>query len=202
MAKKFAVFASGNGSNLQAIIDAVKAGTIKADLALVFSDRAQAYALERARRAGIEVFHLDPKTFPDKSSFEKAIGKVLKEKGIDFLVLAGYMRLLGETLLNAYPDKILNIHPALLPLFKGMTAIKDAYESKVKTTGVTVHFVDEKTDNGPIILQESVAIGASDTLETLEVKIHGVEHTIYPRAIALFTEDKIKITGRKVEINA
>ena len=200
--KKFAVFASGKGSNLQAIIDAVKAGTIKADLALVFSDRADACALERARAAGVETFHLDPKTYPDKLSFERSVVKVLKEKGVDFIALAGYMRLLSPYILKEYPQKIFNIHPSLLPLFKGASGIRDALAAGVKVTGVTVHFVDEEVDNGPVILQESVPVGTEDTPETLEAKIHAVEHKLYPRAIALFAEDKLKIEGRNVKITS
>ncbi len=200
MNKKFAVFASGKGSNLQAIIDAVKAGLIKADLALVFSDKSKAYALERAQAAGIPTLHLDIKAYVDKPSFERDIVMKLKEHKIDFIVLAGYMKLFTGYFIHEYPNKILNVHPSMLPLYKGMESIKEVFTDKAKSTGVTIHFVDEKMDHGPIILQEAVPIEANDTLEMLETKIHAVEHKIYPRAIALFAEDKVKVQGGKVEI--
>lgn len=200
MRKKFAVFASGNGSNLQAIIDAVKSGQIKADLALVFSDKQKAYALERARTAGIPILYLDIKAYADKQSFERDIVMKLKGYKIDFIVLAGYMKLFTEYFIHEYPNKILNVHPSMLPLYKGMESIKEAFAGKAKSTGVTVHFVDEKMDHGPIILQEAVPIETNDTLEILEAKVHAVEHKIYPHVIALFAEDKIRLKNGKVEI--
>lgn len=197
---KFAVFASGYGSNLQAIIDAVKAGEIKAELALVFSNNRKAHALERAQKAGIKTLFLDPKHYATPQSFERALVIHLKEEGINFIVLAGYMRLLTPFLVKTYHQKILNIHPSLLPSFKGIKGVKDALTYGVKITGVTVHFVDEKTDHGPIILQESFKITEKDTLKTLEEKIHALEHKLYPKAIQLFVEGRLKIRGRRVEI--
>lgn len=197
---KFAVFASGYGSNLQAIIDAVKAGEIKAELALVFSNNRKAQALERAQKAGIKTLFLDPKHYATPQSFERALVIHLKEEGIDFIVLAGYMRLLTPFLIKTYPQKIFNIHPSLLPSFKGIDGIKDAFTYGVKVTGVTVHFADEKIDHGPIILQESVKITEKDTLKSLEEKIHALEHKLYPKAIGLFAEGRLKLKGRKVEI--
>ncbi|MCA9399597.1 MAG: phosphoribosylglycinamide formyltransferase [Candidatus Omnitrophica bacterium] len=198
--KKFAVFASGNGSNLQAIIEAVKAGDIKAELALVFSDNYKAYALKRAEEAGIPTLSLRPKDYTNKQSFERDLVIYLKERDIDFIVLAGYMRLLTSYFIKQYPQKILNIHPSLLPAFKGRNGIKDAFTYGCKVTGVTVHFVNEKMDNGPIIMQDSLKIYEKDTLESLAEKIHQLEYKIYPKAIALYVEDRLNVRGRKVKI--
>lgn len=197
---KFAVFVSGYGSNLQAIIDAVKDARIKADLALVFSDRKKAYALERAQSAGIKTLCLDPKKYTNKQSFDRDLVIHLKEEGIDFVVLAGYMRLLTPFFVKEYPGKILNIHPSLLPSFKGVSGIKDAWTCGAKVTGVTVHFVDEKMDHGPMILQEPLKISPRDSLKKLEEKIHALEHRLYPKAIQLFVEGRLKIQGRRVKI--
>ncbi len=197
---KFAVFASGNGSNFQAIIDSVKAGEIKAELVLLFSDNKKAFALERARTAGIKTLQLTRKDYATPQSFEREIIIHLKEAGIDFIVLAGYMKILSPFFIKTYPQKILNIHPSLLPSFKGLEGIKDAFTYGAKVTGATVHFVDEKMDHGAIILQEAIKIQDDDTLETLTEKIHKLEHRIYPKAIALFVEGRLKIKGRKVLI--
>ena len=197
---KFAVFASGNGSNLQAIIDAVKAGEIKAELALVFSDNRKAKALQRAADAGIKTLCLVRKDYISPQSYEREIVMQLKESGIDFIVLAGYMKILTPYFIKTFPNKIMNVHPSLLPSFKGIQGIKDAFTYGSKVTGATIHFVDEKMDHGPIIMQESIKIAEDDTLETLEEKIHKIEHRIYPKAVALFAEDRLKIVGRKVKI--
>jgi len=194
----FAVLASGRGSNLQAIMDAVKDGKITAHLKVVISDKKDAYALERARQAGIAAFFIDPKAFKDRESFDRAVVERLHEFKIDFVVLAGYMRLISRYFIQQYPDKVLNIHPSLLPSFKGTHAVKDAFEHGVKVTGPTVHFVVEELDNGAIILQEPVPVDSKDTLESLEEKIHRAEHRIYPEAIELFVRGKIKIEGRRV----
>jgi len=198
--QRFAVFISGNGSNLQAIIDSVKAGEIKAELALVVSSTAKAYGLRRAEAAGIKTAVFDPKEYTNRQSVDRDIVIRLAEEKIDFIVLAGYMRLLTPYFVKRFHRKVLNIHPSLLPSFKGVAGIKDAFTYGAKVTGVTVHFVDEKMDHGPIILQESVKIAEKDTLESLEDKVHKVEHKIYPKAIALFVEGKLKIRGRGVEI--
>lgn len=194
---KFAVFVSGNGSNLQAIINAVKQKKIKADLTLVVSDRAQAYALTRAQKAGIESVIIDPKSFPDRESFDREAVRRLQERGVDFVVLAGFMRILSPYFIQSYENKILNIHPALLPAFKGAHAIKDAFEYGVKTTGVTIHLVDEKVDNGPIIMQEAICVTPRDTLASLEKKIHAVEHKLYPKAIDLFARGRVHAISRQ-----
>ena len=197
---KFVVFASGNGTNLQAIIEAVKNGQIKAELALVFSDRRKAMALKRAEEAGIKTLFLDPKHYATKQSYEREIIIRLKEEGIDFIVLAGYMRLLTPFFVKNYPAKILNIHPSLLPSFKGIAAIKDNLTYGSKVGGVTVHFVDEKMDHGPIIIQEAVKVAEDETLESFTEKIHKVEHRIYPKAVEMFVEGRLKIKGRAVRI--
>jgi phosphoribosylglycinamide formyltransferase-1 len=198
---KFAVFASGTGTNLRAIMEAVKNGEIKADLALVFSDRPKALALKHAAEAGIITFALERKHYATPQSYERDIVIHLKEMGIDFIVLAGYMKILSSYFIKEFPKKILNIHPSLLPSFKGMHGIKDAFTYGVKLTGVTVHFVDDKMDHGPVIAQEAVVVAEEDTLETLEAKIHQAEHRIYSKAIAIFVDGKWKIKGRKVHLS-
>ena len=195
-----AVFVSGSGTNLQAIIDAISGGKIKAKISLVVSDKKDAYALTRAKSADIETFVLSSKGFSSREDYDKEIIKELEKKDIGLVVLAGFMRLVSTFFIKKYKNKIMNVHPALLPSFKGTHGIKDAFLYGVKKTGVTVHFVDEKLDHGPIILQESVKIEESDTLETLETKIHKIEHRLYPEAIRLFTEGKLKIENRKVRI--
>ncbi|OGW75094.1 MAG: phosphoribosylglycinamide formyltransferase [Omnitrophica bacterium RBG_13_46_9] len=195
-----AVFVSGNGSNLQAIIDAASRKNIKAKIAVVVSDNREAYALERARKAAVDTFVLDPKGFASREDYDKEVIKELERRDVGLIVLAGFMRLVSDSFVRKYKNKIMNIHPSILPSFKGTHGIKDAFEYGVKRTGVTVHFVDEKLDHGPIILQESVSVDENDTLEKLEEKIHKLEHKLYPEAIRLFTEGKIRIDGRKVRI--
>lgn len=195
-----AVFVSGQGSNLQAIINAIKKHKIKANLSLVLSDNKNAYALKRAKRAKLKTVVIDPQPFKASEPFDSEVIKYLEEEKIDLIVLAGFMRILSPSLIAKYPNKILNIHPALLPSFKGAQAIKDAFDYGVKITGVTVHFVDEKMDHGPVILQGTVKIKDSDTLESLEAKIHKLEHKLYPQVIRLLIEGKINVEGRKVRI--
>lgn len=182
-------------------MDAVKNGEIKAELALVFSDRPKAFALKRAEEAGIKTLCLERKKYATPQSYERDIVIHLKEENIDFIVLAGYMKILSAYFVKEFPKKILNIHPSLLPSFKGMNGIKDAFTYGSKVTGVTIHFVDEKMDHGPIILQEGLNISESDTIETLEEKVHKLEHRLYPKAIAIFLEGKWKIKGRKVHLS-
>ena len=196
----FAVLASGRGTNLQAIINAVKNRKIKAYLKLVVSDKKDAYALTRTRKAGIKNIFIDPAPFENREDFDREILKSMKNEKIDFVVLAGFMRILSSYFIRAFKNKILNIHPALLPAFKGAHAMKDTYDYGAKVTGVTVHFVDEKVDHGPIILQEALAVHSGDSLGTLEKRIHAVEHQLYARAIDLFARKRLKISGRKVKI--
>jgi len=204
-----AVFASGNGSNFQAIAEAVKKGKIKAKLALLVCDKPGARVLERAKKLKIEAFLIEKKNFLSKEEYEKEILKKLKEKNIGLIALAGYMKIVGADILKAYKNRIINIHPALLPSFKGTQGIKDALDYGVKVTGVTAHFVDEGMDTGPIIMQAAVEVKNNDTEETLAKKIHKEEHRIYPEAVRLFVEGKLKIAvngilftgkGRKVAV--
>ena len=186
-----AVFASGRGTNFSAIVRAVKKGIIKANLSLLVSDNPKAAVLTAAARAGIKSALLKRQDFTHKEEFENKIIQCLEEEKIDLIVLAGFMRILSPEFVQKYKGRILNIHPALLPSFKGAHAIKDAYEYGVKLTGVTVHFVDEEMDHGPIILQVPLRIKENDTLESLERKIHKIEHKLYPQAIKLFIEGKL-----------
>jgi len=198
--KNIAVFASGRGSNFAAIAQAVKKGSIKVKLSLLVCDNPKAPVLVKARKAGVKNILVNRADFPSKQEFEEAIIRQLSENNIDLIVLAGYMRLLSEEFVKKYYGKIINIHPSLLPAFKGEAGIKDAFEYGAKITGVTVHFVDAQVDHGPIILQQEVAIKEKDTLATLEEKIHKVEHRTYPEAIRLFGQGRLKIEGRKVKI--
>jgi phosphoribosylglycinamide formyltransferase-1 len=193
-----AVFASGRGTNFGAIIRAVKKGKIKANLSLLVCDNPDAGAIGRAKRAGIKVALVQRKDFATKKDFEAKINEHLEADKIDLIVLAGFVRLLSPEFVSRYKGRIVNIHPALLPSFKGTEGIKDAFDYGVKLTGVTVHFVDEEMDHGPIILQKEVKIEENDTLESLEAKIHKVEHQIYPEAVRLFVEGKLNLEGRKV----
>lgn len=198
---RIAVFCSGNGTNLQAIIDSIKNKKLKmVQIALVVSDNHSAFALTRAKKAGIKTIVVERDKFATKSEFEKEIIRHLKEERVELLVLAGFMRIIGEDLLRAYKDRIINIHPALLPSFKGAHGIKDAFDYGVKVTGVTVHFVDDKMDHGPIILQETVPIKEKDTQDSLEARIHKVEHKLYYKAIGLIASNKLKVIGRIVKI--
>lgn len=195
-----AVFASGKGTNFSAIVRAVKKGKIKANLSLLVCDNPKAGAIGRAKRAGIKIAKVLREDFSSKEDFEAKILQHLEENKIDLIVLAGFMRLISAGFVKKYEGRILNIHPALLPSFKGTEGIRDAFDYGVKVTGVTVHFVDTELDHGPIILQEAVKIEEDDTLASLEAKIHKLEHRIYPEALRLWAEGKLKIEARKVKI--
>lgn len=197
---RIAVFCSGEGTNLQAIIDAVRRKKLNATIALVVSDRKGSFALTRAERAGIEKMVLRPRDYPSRERYEQALLHLLKSRRIDCVVLAGFMRILSPTFIRAYRNRILNIHPALLPSFRGTNAIQDALAYGVRVTGVTVHLVDEGVDTGPIVLQEAVAIKPNDTDKTLHERVHRAEHRLYPEAIALLLKQKLRVAGRKVEI--
>ncbi|XQY92193.1 phosphoribosylglycinamide formyltransferase [Metabacillus sp. HB246100] len=181
--KKLAVFASGNGSNFQAIAEEIQKGKIDAKVALVLTDKEGAGVIKRAEAFDLPVFCILPKQFETKVQYEQAILEKLKEYHVDYIILAGYMRLIGETLLGAFEDRIVNIHPSLLPSFPGKDAIGQAYRAGVKVTGVTVHFVDAGMDTGPIIDQEPIRVDEEETEETLAKKIHKVEHVLYPKVI-------------------
>ncbi|MBI2167384.1 MAG: phosphoribosylglycinamide formyltransferase [Candidatus Omnitrophica bacterium] len=190
--KKLAIFVSGNGTNMENLLCRIREGKVRAEASLVVSDNPGAYALERAKKFGVESVVVDRKKFDSKENFEAEIQRRLAAKKIDYVILAGFMRILSPSFVRAYRDRILNIHPALLPDFPGAHAIQEAWEAKVRKTGVTVHFVDEGVDTGPVILQREVAVEANDTLESLEKKIHAVEYEIYPEAINLVLKGEVK----------
>ncbi|MBA7537940.1 Phosphoribosylglycinamide formyltransferase [subsurface metagenome] len=194
------VLASGRGTNLQAIIEAVEEGKIEGRISIVISDNQDVFALKRAEQHNIETQYINFRKFKDREDYDKEIIKFLKEKKIDLVVLAGYMRILTQYFINAYKDKIINIHPALLPSFSGLHAQRQAVECGAKVSGCTVHFVDEGVDSGPIILQKAVEIKDDDTEESLAERILKEEHQIYPRAIQLFCQGRLIIKGRKVFI--
>lgn len=195
---RLGVLASGRGSNLQSIMDAAAAGKIKAEVAVVFSDNKDAFALERARKAGIPALHLNPRDFGSKEQYEKEVLKLLNEHGVQLVCLAGYMRIVGRVILDAFPNRVINIHPALLPAFPGLHGQQQAWDYGVKFSGCTVHFVDEGMDTGPIILQAVVPVYDDDTADTLADRILEQEHKIYPEAVGLIAEGRLKLNGRKV----
>ncbi|MBQ7705457.1 MAG: phosphoribosylglycinamide formyltransferase [Selenomonadaceae bacterium] len=195
---KLAVLCSGRGTDLQSIIDAINAGTLQAEISIVITDKPNVKALERAEIAGIKNICIDRKLFDNRADFEAELLKNLAE--IDLVVLAGFMRILSPEFVKKFTGRLMNIHPSLLPSFKGAHAHRDALAYGVKVSGCTVHFVDEGTDSGPIILQAAVEVKDDDTEETLSARILEQEHIIYPKAIQLFVEGRLKIDGRKVKI--
>jgi phosphoribosylglycinamide formyltransferase-1 len=197
---KIGVLASGRGSNLQAIIDAVERGEIDGRISVVISDKKDAFALERARRHNIEGVFIDPKEFPDREDFDRKVVEVLRKFEVELVCLAGFMRIITPYFVNEYRNSIMNIHPALLPSFPGLHAQRQALQYGVKISGATVHFVDEGCDTGPIILQASVDVLEDDTEETLSARILQEEHKIYPKAISLFAKGRLKVVGRRVKV--
>lgn len=197
---KVGVLASGRGSNLQAIIDAVDRGELNAEVSVVISDKKDAKALERARKHKIKAVFVNPKDFSSRQLYEENVVKILRENGVGLIVLAGYMLIVGKPLLQAFKNKIINIHPALVPSFPGLHAQKQALDFGVKYSGCTVHFVDENLDSGPVILQVVVPVLEDDTEESLSERILGQEHKVLPQAIKFFSENKLKVEGRKVRI--
>jgi len=181
--KKIAVFASGNGSNFQAIIDEIEKGNLNAEIATLVTDKPNCLAVERARKHNISVFPFEPNNYASKEAFEKEIAFYLIEKNVSLLVLAGYMRLIGSVLLSAFNNRIINIHPALLPAFPGKNGILQAYQYGVKIYGVTVHYVDSGIDTGKIIAQECFLSDGTETLPEIEQKIHAIEYQLYSRVI-------------------
>lgn len=179
---KFAVFASGSGSNFQAIYDAIQEGNLAGEAVLVVTDKPDAFIVTRAAKARIETLAIKPSSFPSKTAYEKAILEKLNELDVEWIVLAGYMRLIGDVLLQAFPNRIINIHPSLLPAFPGKDAIGQALEHGVKVTGVTVHYVDAGMDTGPIIAQQAVEVVEGNREQT-EERIHAVEHALYTKAL-------------------
>lgn len=198
--KKIAVMVSGRGSNLQAILNKTADGSLKVQPVLVVSDHKDAKALEKAKRAGIPTFAVERKDCLDKRDFENRINAELKKAGAELIVLAGFMRILSSEFLSDWAHKVINIHPALLPSFTGLDAQRQAIRYGVKFSGCTVHFVDEGTDTGPIILQKVVPVLDDDTADSLADRILIEEHKALPEAIKLWSEGKLQITGRKVSI--
>jgi phosphoribosylglycinamide formyltransferase 1 len=198
---KLGVLISGNGSNLQSIIDHIEKGSLKAVIKILISNNPEAYGIIRAKKHGIPVVVLKKGDFKNKEEFDLELIRILESKCVDLVILAGFMRIITPTLLKAFPQKIMNIHPALLPSFPGIHGQKQALEYGVKISGCTVHFVDEGVDTGPIILQRAVQVFDDDTEETLAARILTEEHRIYPQAIQLFAEGKIGIKGRRVLIH-
>ncbi|MBS4209583.1 phosphoribosylglycinamide formyltransferase [Bacillus sp. FJAT-50079] len=181
--KRIAVFASGTGSNFQAIVDAVKESRLHAQIALLVCDKPGAAVINKANEAKVDTFVFSPKQYASKVEFEQEIVNQLHSHEVDYIVLAGYMRLIGPTLLEAFSNKIINIHPSLLPAFPGIDAVGQAVRAGVKVTGVTIHYVDEGMDTGPIIAQRAVELVDTDALEDVEQKIHEVEHVFYPETL-------------------
>jgi phosphoribosylglycinamide formyltransferase-1 len=192
-----AVLISGRGSNLQSIIDAVATGRLEARIAVVISNRADAAGLTRARDAGIEALCVLPREYPDRDAYDRAIVERLRAREVDVVCLAGFMRIVGRPLLDAFPNRILNIHPALLPAFPGLDAQRQALEHGVLITGATVHLVNDDLDAGPIILQAAVPVLDDDTVETLTARILAEEHRLYPDAIRLLLGGGWSIQGRR-----
>lgn len=195
--KRIAVLASGEGTNLQAILEAAERGEIGGEVALVMSDQEEARALERARRRSVRSLYLDPRLYGGREEYDGTLAAELQQSGIDLVVLAGFMRLISPPLVRAFPMRIMNIHPSLLPSFPGTAGVQEALDYGVKVTGCTVHFVDEGLDTGPIILQETVPVLQSDTAETLQGRIHAAEYRLYPRAIQLFCLNMLRVEGRR-----
>jgi len=199
---KLGILVSGSGTNLQAIIDACESGKIPAEVKVVVSNKPGVYALERAKRHGIPHYVVDHKLYQTREDFEKEVIKILKEYEVELVCLAGFMRVLTPFFLRAFPGRVINIHPAILPSFPGVNAQKQAIDYGVKFSGCTVHFVDEGVDTGPIIIQAVVPVYDDDTEESLRERILKEEHRIYPMAIKLIAEGRVSSDGRRIKTSA
>lgn len=196
MTIKLGVLISGSGTNLQAIVDAIAAGTLDAEVPIVISSRPSAYGLKRAAEAGIQTLSMTPDLYAaDAIAADEVIASTLLHHEVDYVVMAGYMRMVREPLLAAFPNRIVNLHPALLPAFKGAHAIFDAWTRGVKVTGVTVHFANADYDCGPIIAQRAVTVDEGMTLDELEARIHETEHVLYPETLQLLAEGRVHVMG-------
>jgi phosphoribosylglycinamide formyltransferase-1 len=195
--RRLGVLISGRGSNLQSIIDAAAIGRLDASIAVVISNRAAAVGLLRARQAGIETLHINPRDHADRDAYDCALVEVLTARGVDLVCLAGFMRLVGAPMVEAFRDHVLNIHPSLLPAFPGVEAQRQALEHGVRVSGATVHLVTSELDGGPIVLQSAVPVLADDSVETLSARILVEEHRIYPEAIALVLAGGWSLDGRR-----
>lgn len=196
---RVAVLASGEGTNLQALLDDP---VVAPWIALVVSDRAEARALERARASGVRAEHVDPTAYADRVAYDRALVGLLEGEGIDLVVLAGFMRIVGPELVGVFEGRMLNVHPALLPAFPGASAVTDALAWGVKVTGVTVHLVDEQVDHGPVVLQEAIPVLDDDSWDSLEARVHEVEHRLLPTAVRAFAEGRVLVEGRRVRVLA
>ena len=194
------VLVSGSGSNLQSIIDHIEKGLLRAVIQVVISNNPEAFALERCRKHGIPVVIIRHQDFPNREDFDGKMIEVLNARGVDLVVMAGFMRVLTPSFLKAFPMKIMNIHPALLPSFPGLHGQQKAFDYGVKFSGCTVHFADEGVDTGPIIIQAVVPVIESDTADSLSARILKEEHRIYPQAIQLFAEGRLEVIGRRVRV--
>jgi phosphoribosylglycinamide formyltransferase-1 len=192
------VLISGRGSNLQAIIDAIAARRLDARISVVVSNRAEAAGLQRARDAGIDTMFLNPRDFADRDDYDRALARLLVDRGVTLVCLAGFMRLVGAPLLHAFPNRILNVHPSLLPSFPGLSAQRQALEYGVRVTGATVHLVTEQLDGGPILLQAAVPVLEDDSVDTLAARVLVEEHRLYPEAIRLVLEERWSLAGRRL----
>jgi len=192
------VLLSGSGTNLQAVIDAVEAGSLQAAIRVVISNRQDAFGLERAKKHKIPTEVIDHRKFATREAFDLAVVEILHARQVELVVLAGFMRLLSPVFVKAFSNRIMNIHPALLPAFPGLNAQRQALEAGVRVSGCTVHFVNEECDQGPIIIQAVVPVFSNDTEESLSARILKQEHRIYPRAIQLYSEGRLRIAGQKV----
>ena len=195
--RRLGVLISGRGSNLQALIDAIAEGRLRATIGVVISNRAGAAGLDRARAAGVRAVVIEHRAFPSREEFERAVVTELQTAGVRVVCLAGFMRLVGATLLDAFPDRVLNIHPSLLPSFPGVDAQKQALDHGVKISGATVHLVTRELDNGPIVLQAPVPVRPDDTPETLSARILIEEHRIYPEAVRTLLDGAWSVQGRR-----
>ncbi len=202
MKKKLIIGAlvSGSGSNLQSIIDSIEAQKLDASIGIVVSNVSDAYALERCEKHGIKTAVVDHRLYATRDAFEEALLETMREASVELVVMAGFMRVLSDHFLDAFPMKVMNIHPALLPSFKGIHAQKQAFDYGVKFSGCTVHFADSGVDTGPIIIQSVVPLLQDDTQETFQQRILDEEHRIYPRAIQLYAQGRIEVQNRKVRI--
>ncbi|HXX56410.1 MAG TPA: phosphoribosylglycinamide formyltransferase [Thermodesulfovibrionales bacterium] len=194
------VLASGRGSNFQAIIDEIEAGSLNAVIKVLIVDNPDSFAIERARKHSIEFLHIDPKQFNAREAFFTRIVDEFRAKGVELVILAGFMRIVKRPLLEAFPSRIMNIHPALLPSFRGLHGQKQAVDAGVRISGCTVHFVDEGMDTGPTIIQAAVPVSPDDTEERLSERILRMEHKIFPEAIRLYSEGRLSVEGRVVKI--
>lgn len=198
---RLGVLISGSGTNLQAIIDRIAAGALDAEVAIVISSRPSAYGLKRAEAAGIQTMSLSKEVYADPITADEVIASTLVREKVDYVIMAGYMRMVHAPILRTFENRVVNLHPALLPSFKGAHAIQDAFDYGVKVTGVTVHFADDKYDCGPIIAQRTLPVREDWDVDTLEAHIHEIEHELYPDTIQLLAEGRVHVEGNKVVVD-